>query len=111
MDAGAARQAVNRFIDGAKLAADRLPAADREAAEGDTVVALLQRVLHPRLRAMLGESNLAVRQVREWEPGPEAEQSLRVSMLVSYFQYDAFYHVFTTSTSSGCHCHRTAFCV
>ena len=27
-------------------------------------MALLQRVLHPRLRAMLGESNLAVRQVR-----------------------------------------------
>jgi len=63
MDAAAARQAVDRFIDGAKLAADRLPAADREAVEADTVVALLQRVLHPRLRAMLGESNLAVRQV------------------------------------------------
>ncbi len=60
-----AAQAVDRFIDGAKLAADRLPAPDAAAEEADTVVALLQRVLHPRLRAMLGESNLAVRQVRE----------------------------------------------
>ena len=42
-----------------------MPAADGEAAEADTVAALLQRVLHPRLRAMLGESNLAVRQVRQ----------------------------------------------
>ena len=60
----AGAQAVDRFIDGAKLAADHLTAANAETAEADTVVALLQRVLHPRLRAMLGESNLAVRQAR-----------------------------------------------
>ena len=34
------------------------------AAEEETIVGMLQRVLHPRLKSMLSESNLAVRQVR-----------------------------------------------
>ena len=32
--------------------------------EEETIVGMLQRVLHPRLKSQLSESNLAVRQVR-----------------------------------------------
>lgn len=61
----AASQALDRFLAGAKLVAERVPG-DGEAAasEEDSIVGMLQRVLHPRLKSQLSESNLAVRQVR-----------------------------------------------
>lgn len=55
-------QALDRFLAGAKLVVER--ALGDVSEEEETIVGMLQRVLHPRLKSQLSESNLAVRQVR-----------------------------------------------
>ena len=59
-------QSLDRFLAGAKLLSDQAPTDGSSAAvsEEENIVGMLQRVLHPRLKSMLSESNLAVRQVR-----------------------------------------------
>ena len=58
---------MDRFLAGAKLVVERAPG-DVSEEEEETIVGMLQRVLHPRLKSQLSESNLAVRQVRVADP-------------------------------------------
>lgn len=59
-------QALDRFLGGVKLVLECVPAEGAAPqSEEETIVGMLQRVLHPRLKSQLSESNLAVRQVRD----------------------------------------------
>ena len=60
------RQALDRFLGGVKLVLERKlteGSGSGTQSEEETTVGMLQRVLHPRLKSQLSESNLAVRQV------------------------------------------------